>query len=92
MIIVTSSASEAAELGVPAQMGGVSSLVAPLAPIVLALEFLKRARQAWLDPYGRGEALRSAGLASIMLFLALSLSPVGAVRTPLGQSRTASHT
>jgi serine/threonine-protein kinase len=92
MIIVTSSASEAAELGVPAQMGGVSSLVAPLAPLVLALGFLKRARQAWLDPYARGEALRSAALASAMLFLALSLSPVGAVRTPLHGNRPATRT
>jgi hypothetical protein len=62
-------------------MGGLSSIVAPVAPFALALGALKRAREAWLDPYSRGDAIRNAALASVMLFLALSLSPVGVVRT-----------
>jgi eukaryotic-like serine/threonine-protein kinase len=82
MIIVTSSASEAAELGVPNSMASLSTIVAPIAPLALAISALQRARSAWTDPYSRGEAARFAALASVMLFLTLVLSPVGAVRTP----------
>jgi hypothetical protein len=81
MIIVTFSASEAAELGVPSSMAGLSTLIAPIAPLALGLGAIGRARAAWLDPYARKEAIRYAALASAMLFLALTLSPVGAVRT-----------
>ncbi len=80
MIIVTFAASEAAELGVPSSMGGLSSAVAPIAPLALGLRALARARAAWVDPYSRGEALRAAAFASAMLFLMLVLSPVGVVR------------
>jgi serine/threonine-protein kinase len=81
MIIVTFSASDAAELGVPSSMAGLSTVVAPLAPLALALGALGRARAAWLDVYSRGEALRFAALASVMLFLSLTVSPLGPVRT-----------
>jgi hypothetical protein len=93
MIIVTFAASEAAELGVPSSMAGLSTLVAPIAPLAVALGALGRARAVWTDPYSRGEAIRHAALASLMLFLTLALSPVGAVRTsrppqaPRGLSR-----
>lgn len=80
MIIVTFAASEAAALGVPHSMGGVATLVAPIAPLALASDAVAAARRGWVDPYSRTEALRSAILASAMLFLALALSPVGAVR------------
>ncbi|MBX3200846.1 MAG: serine/threonine protein kinase, partial [Labilithrix sp.] len=82
MIIVTFAASEASALGVPHSMGGLSTAVAPLAPLALGLGAVARARAAWVDPYARGEALRFAALASLMLFLMLALGPVGAVRTP----------
>jgi hypothetical protein len=78
MIIVTSSASEAAELGLPNTMGGIAPFVAPLAPLVLALEAVLRARRAWLDPYGRAEALRSIALASFFVLVALTLLPLRA--------------
>jgi hypothetical protein len=87
MIIVTSSASEAAEQGIPASMEGLSTLVAPLAPLALALRALNRAKDTWVDPYARSESLKAAGVASLMLFLTLALSPVGAVRTPTPGSR-----
>jgi serine/threonine-protein kinase len=82
MIIVTFSASEAAELGVPSAMAGLTTLIAPIAPLALALGALGKARGAWVDPYARSEAVRFAALASLMLFLTLALSPMGAVRTP----------
>ena len=82
MIIVTFAASEAAELGVPSSMGGLSSAVAPLAPLALGLGALGKARAAWVDPYSRSEAIRAAVFASAMLFLMLALSPVGVVRVP----------
>lgn len=81
MIIVTFSASEAAELGVPSTMTGLSSLIAPIAPVALAARALGRARAQWLDHSSRGEAFRFAAFASVMLFLSLALSPLGAVRT-----------
>jgi serine/threonine-protein kinase len=82
MIIVTFAASEATELGVPQSMAGLSTLVAPIAPLALGLGALAKARAAWTDPYSRREAVRFAALASLMLFLTLALSPVGVVRTP----------
>lgn len=81
MIIVTFAASEAAETGVPAAMGGISTLIAPIAPLALAARAGTRAREVWQDADARGEAIRSAVVASLLLFLALALSPVGAVRT-----------
>ena len=90
MIIVTSSASEAATLGEPHAMGGVAMFVAPIAPIALHFGAIWRARAAWLDPYSRREAATFAALSSVMLFFALVLSPIGAVRTaPKGTSTAA---
>lgn len=80
MIIVTFSASEAAALGVPSSISGISTLVGPIAPLALGVRALARASASWLDPYGRAEAMRSAALASAMLALALVLSPLGVVR------------
>jgi serine/threonine-protein kinase len=79
MIIVTAAASEAAESGVAASMGGLSTAVAPLAPLVLALRAARRAREDWQEPYRRSDAIRSALVASLFLFLTLALSPAGAV-------------
>ena len=53
MIIVTFAASEAAALGVPHSMGGVSTLVAPIAPLALALGALVE------GPPGMGRPLLS---------------------------------
>lgn len=91
MIIVTFAASEAAELGVPSSMGGLSSAVGPIAPLALGLGALARARAAWVDPYSRSEAIRFAAFASAMLFLMLALSPVGVVRVPARHSQPASR-
>ena len=91
MIIITFAASEAAALGVPHSMGGVSTLVAPIAPFALALGALATARRGWVDPYSRNEALRAAVLASAMLFLMLVLSPVGAVRMPASHPPQTGH-
>ena len=91
MIIVTSSASEAATLGEPHAMGGVAMFVAPIAPMALHFGAIWRARAAWLDPYSRREAATFAALSSVMLFLALVLSPIGAVRTPPKPSSNAAR-
>ncbi len=82
MIIVTFSASEAAELGMPSSTTGLPTLVAPIAPLAVAVAAIVRARSAWAKTYTRSDAIRSAALASVLLFVALVLSPIGAVRTP----------
>ncbi len=81
MIIVTFSASEAAELGVPASMAGLSTLVAPIAPLALAVAAGQAARASWADSYARGEAIRNAVIASVLLFVGLALSPIGVARS-----------
>ena len=91
MIIVTFAASEAAELGVPSSMGGLSSIVAPIAPLALGLGAFAKARAAWVDPYSRSEAIRHAALASAMLFVTLALSPVGVVRLHHGRPSQPTH-
>ncbi len=80
MIVVTFAASEAAESGVPAAMGGISTLVAPIAPLALAAGMGARARTLWSDPDERGAAVRSAVVASLLLLVGLALSPIGAAR------------
>jgi serine/threonine protein kinase len=82
MIIVTFAASEAAELGVPQSMSGISTLIAPIAPLALALGAIAEARVAFRDPYARRDVVRFAAIASVMLLVTLVLSPIGAVRTP----------
>jgi eukaryotic-like serine/threonine-protein kinase len=81
MIIVTFSASEAAELGMPSSTTGLPTFVAPIAPIALALAAIGHARTAWARSYMRRDAIRSALFASVLLLVALVLSPIGAVRT-----------
>lgn len=91
MIIVTFAASEAAQLGLPAAMGGVSTFVAPIGPFIIGLSSLLTARTRWLDPYSRREAVRSGLLASAMLFLMLVLGPVGVVRMPTATPAAQHH-
>jgi serine/threonine protein kinase len=80
MIIVTFSASESAELGVPSYASGLSTMVGPIAPLILATGAFLHARSMWLHPFMRGEAYKFAGLSSVLLLIALTLSPIGAVR------------
>ncbi|AKV02345.1 Serine/threonine protein kinase [Labilithrix luteola] len=80
MIIVTFSAGEAAELGIPPAASELVPFVAPIAPIGLLLAALGRARIAWLSPYERREGQRFAFIASVMLLAVLELGPAGAVR------------
>jgi eukaryotic-like serine/threonine-protein kinase len=79
MIIVTSGAGEAAELGVPAAGSALVPFLAPIAPIAGAFASIRRARHMWLHPYEKREANLYATLGSVLVFLALLLSPVGAV-------------
>jgi hypothetical protein len=80
MIIVTFSANESAELGIPPAAGSIVPFVAPFIPLGLGLAALDRARAVWLSRYDRGEAIRFVVLASVMLFAVLELGPLGAVR------------
>ncbi|MBX3231515.1 MAG: serine/threonine protein kinase [Labilithrix sp.] len=82
MIITTFSASEVSVLDAPASTANLATFVCPLAPLVLAFDWLTKARDAWHDPYSKAEATRGALLASLFLFLTLAFSPVGAVRAP----------
>jgi hypothetical protein len=79
MIIVTSGAGEAAELGVPAAGSSLVPFLGPIAPIAGAYASIRRARHVWLHPYEKREATLYATLASVLLFLSLLLSPIGAV-------------
>lgn len=80
MVIVTFSAGEASELGIPPAASELVPFVAPIAPIGLGLAALGRAREAWLSPYERREGQRFAFIASFMLLAVLELGPAGAVR------------
>ena len=80
MIIVTFSASETAELEIPPAAGGIVPFIAPIIPLGLGLASLRRASNAWLSPYERGEAIRFVVVTSFMLFAMLELGPLGAVR------------
>jgi serine/threonine-protein kinase len=81
MIITTFGATETVESG-DASTTSLATLIGPLAPFVLSLDWLTKTRDYWLDPYSRSEARRGAAVASIFLFITLALSPVGAVRAP----------
>ena len=80
MIIVTFSASETAELEIPPAAAGVVPLVAPVVPLLLGLVALLRSRAVWLSRYERRESIVFAIVASVMLLVAVELSPAGAVR------------
>ena len=80
MIIVTFSASETADLGIPPAAGGVVAFIAPIIPIGLGLAAFARARSGWVSKYDRADGIKFAILTSIMLLALLELSPVGAIR------------
>jgi serine/threonine protein kinase len=80
MIIVTFSAGDTAELGIPPAAGGIVPFIAPIIPLGLGLASLGRATSAWLSRYERGEAIRFVVITSFMLFAILELGPLGAVR------------
>ncbi len=92
MIIVTFGASESAQLGVaPPSMAWVSTFLAPIPPLILARRATENARTFWLQRYHKAIGRRHAALASAMLMLSCSLSPLGAVRflpRTLGGTRT----
>lgn len=81
MIITTFSASETAD---PESLStkSLATFIGPLAPFVLSLDWVTKARDFFLDPYSRPEARRSVAVSALFLFLTLSLSPFGAVRAP----------
>ncbi len=76
MIVVTFSSSEAAILGTQAVGAGLARYVAPIAPIALAFSAAARGVDAYRDRYNRREALVLAFLASVLLLLALEVSPL----------------
>jgi hypothetical protein len=82
MIIVTFSASETAELGIPPAAGGIVPFLAPIVPLGLGLAAFQRARSVWHSRYAdeRTEAMRFAVLTSVLIFALLELGPFGAVR------------
>lgn len=81
MIITTFSASEVVE-GVPLSTTSLATVCGPLFPFVLALDWLTKARDFFLDPYSRSEARRCMAVSALFLFVTLALSPFGAVRAP----------
>jgi hypothetical protein len=80
MIIVTFSASEAIELGIPAPAAALVPFVAPIVPLALAVAALARSRESFAARYEQREAVTFALLASFMLLLVLELCPVGVAR------------
>ena len=82
MIITTFGASEVAESGEALSTTSLATLIGPLAPFVLSLDWLTKARDFFLDPYSKPETRRSMAVSALFLFLTLSLSPFGAVRAP----------
>jgi hypothetical protein len=80
MIIVTFSASETVETGIPPAAAAIVPFLAPIVPLCLGIAAFNRARAVWLSPYEQQEAITFAVLASLMLFAVLELGPLGAVR------------
>ena len=80
MIIVTFSSSEAVELEIPPAVAGIVPLVAPIVPFALGWLAFARAREVWLSRYLARDRVLFVSLASILLFAALELGPLGAVR------------
>jgi serine/threonine-protein kinase len=78
MIVVTFSASETVALGMPPVAAFVVPFIAPIAPAVLGLASLARARASWASD-SKHEACFLVALASVLFTVALELSPVGAV-------------
>lgn len=80
MIIVTFSASETAELGIPPAAGGIVPFIAPIVPLGLGVVAFGKARAAWLSRYDRGDAVKLVALTSFLLLALLELGPLGAIR------------
>ncbi|MBS2020364.1 MAG: protein kinase [Deltaproteobacteria bacterium] len=81
MIIVTFSASETAELGIPPSLAVATPFLAPVVPLGIFVYAVAQARAVWTSKYERREAVIFAVLASAMMLLALELGPAGAVRS-----------
>jgi len=81
MIIVTFSASETAELGIPPTLAVATPFLAPVVPIGIFAYAVARARAVWLSKYERREGVVYAAIASLMMLCALELGPAGAVRS-----------
>jgi serine/threonine-protein kinase len=81
MIITTFGASETVESGDLATTS-LATLIGPLFPFILSLDWLTKARDFFLDPYSKPEARRCMAISALFLFVTLALSPVGAVRAP----------
>jgi len=79
MIIVTSGSGEAIELGVPAAGASIVPFLGPIAPLAGAVAAIKSARRMWFSTYEKRDAVMWATLASVLVFLTLALSPIGAV-------------
>ncbi len=80
MIIVTFSASESALLESPPAAAGLVPLIAPMAPLALGFLAFRRAQAVWLSRYERREALLFVAATSALLYAALEVGPLGAVR------------
>ncbi len=79
MIIVTSGAGEAAELGLQAPGAQLVPFLGPIAPAAGAFACTRRAYGMWLATYEKREATIYATAASLLVFLTLIASPIGAV-------------
>jgi serine/threonine-protein kinase len=82
MIIVTFSAGDTAELGIPPAAGTIVPFIAPFVPLGLGLAALQRVRGGWLSRFHdeQTEAKRYAVLVSLLILALLELGPFGAVR------------
>jgi serine/threonine-protein kinase len=80
MIVVTFGANEAAETGSAPVAAFVVPFLAPLVPLGLLASSVNRARELWVFKWERGDAIKSAVIAGIYLFIALELGPIGIIR------------
>jgi cytochrome bd-type quinol oxidase subunit 2 len=93
MIIVTFAASETVELEAPPAVAGLAPLIAPIVPLALGYLAVRRSRATWRSTYERREGVLFALLAGALLFAALELSPLGAVRvSPPGAAAPTART
>jgi serine/threonine protein kinase len=81
MIIMTFSASESIELGIPPVASSIVPFIAPLLPASLAYAMFRRAREDWLVSAERRSAMLAMVAASLLFLLALEAGPTGAVRS-----------
>jgi hypothetical protein len=81
MIIVTFSASETAELGIPPSLAVATPFLAPIVPLGIFVYAVARARAVWVSKYERREAVTYIVIAVVTMLAALELGPMGAVHT-----------